>query len=133
MMAKNIHQEIVFNASPQDIYEAYMNAKQHSEYTAATAEINREAGGAFSCHGGRITGRFIELIPHQRIVQAWRVNDDWEDGVYSIVKIELKSEGDKTRPILDHAGVPEGKHDHIDTGWHKRYWEPLQQYLARKL
>lgn len=130
-MSRNIHQEIVFNASPQDIYKAYMNAKQHSDFTAAPAEFNGEEGGTFSCHGGRIIGRFIELVPNQRIVQAWRVNDDWEKGVYSIVKIELKSEDGKTRLTLDHSAVPEGKQDHIDSGWHKRYWEPLQQYIAK--
>jgi hypothetical protein len=45
-------------------------------------------GGAFTLFGGHITGRHIELVPDQRIVQAWRVVD-WIPVVYSIVKFEL--------------------------------------------
>ena len=50
------------------------------------AEINREAGGAFSLFKGHIIGRNVELIPNQRIVQAWRVVT-WPEGAYSIRKI----------------------------------------------
>jgi len=35
-------------------------------------EINRELGGAFAALGGYITGRQVDLVPNERIVQAWR-------------------------------------------------------------
>src|SRR5205823_12633709 len=43
-----IHQEIDFNASPQQLYEALLDAKQFTEFSGKPAEINREVGGAFS-------------------------------------------------------------------------------------
>ena len=43
-----IHQEIDFNASPQQLYEAPLDAKQFTEFSGRPAEINREVGGAFS-------------------------------------------------------------------------------------
>ena len=128
-MSSAIHQEVVFKASPERIYEALMDADQHGAFTNAKAEISREAGGSFSCHDGQIAGRNIELVPNRRIVQAWRVAN-WEQGVYSVVRFELMPEGDTTRLILDHAGVDEDKAEMVAAGWKVRYWEPMQTYLA---
>jgi uncharacterized protein YndB with AHSA1/START domain len=101
-MSEPIHQETVFDASPTRIYEAFMDAWLHGEFTSlgpedggGTATINREVGGSFSCHRGRIVGIKVELVPNQRIVQAWRAAN-WEDGVYSIIRLELKAEGSGT-------------------------------------
>ncbi len=128
-MSKPIHQEIDFKASPRRIYEALMNDKEHGEFTGGPAKISRDVGGAFSCHGGMVVGRNVELMPNKRIVQAWRIGD-WDDGVYSIVRFELKEQGSETRLILDHSGFPEGAGEHLEGGWHKMYWEPLRSYLA---
>ena len=69
-MAEVIHQEIDFAASPKRIYEALMDSKQHADFTAnGAAEISREAGGTFTCHGGAISGRNIELVPNKRMAE----------------------------------------------------------------
>src|SRR5258705_1670045 len=104
----SIHQEIVFNASQRRIYEALTDAKQFSKFTGgAPAEIEHKGGGAFSCFGGMITGRNIELVPNLRIVQAWRVGN-WPPGVYAIVKFELQEMGHSTNLGLDQARLPDG-------------------------
>ena len=89
-------------------------------------------GGAFTLFGGHLVGRNIELIPNERIVQAWRVVD-WNPGVYSIVKFELTDQGSSTKILFDHAGFPAGKGQHLAVGWTANYWEPLQKYLASQL
>jgi activator of HSP90 ATPase len=130
-MPTAIHQENTFRAIPNRIYEVFMDSKKHSEFTAnGDANISSEVGGKFSCHGGRVLGRIIELVPNQRIVLAWRVIT-WNEGVYSIVKFEFKPEGGQTRIILDHTGIPETEHSHTETGWHTRYWGPLKAYLEK--
>ena len=48
-----IHQQIDFNASPQQLYEALLDAKQFTEFSGRPAEINREVGGAFSLFKGQ--------------------------------------------------------------------------------
>jgi uncharacterized protein YndB with AHSA1/START domain len=129
-MSKPIHQEVVFKASPKRVYEALLDAKQFSEFTGAgPAEIRREAGGAFTCFGGKITGRNIELVPNQRIVQAWRAGN-WPDGVYSVVKFELAAQGSDVKLTFDQAGFPDDAREMLDGGWSKMYWEPLRKYLA---
>jgi activator of HSP90 ATPase len=129
-MANPIHQEVIFKASPQALYEALMEGKRHSAFSGgAPAEISREVGGPWSAFGGQISGRNIELVPNQRIVQAWR-SKDWPEGVYSIVRFEFKAEGPGTRLVLDHVGFPEGEAEHLSSGWQKMYWDPLQKYLS---
>src|SRR6202035_1501783 len=75
-----IHHEVEFRASPQRIYKALLDSKQLSAFTARPAQIRAQAGGAFNCFGGRVVGRNIELVPDQRIVQAWRLTE-WPEGL----------------------------------------------------
>jgi activator of HSP90 ATPase len=124
-----LHQEIEIKASRQRIYEALLDSKQFAAFTGMPAEIDRQPGGGFSTFGGLISGRNVELVPDQRIVQAWRPTD-WDAGVYTLVKFELKDWATQTKLILDHTGFPEGNFRHFDSGWYLRYWEPLRKFLA---
>jgi activator of HSP90 ATPase len=124
----SLRQEVDLAASPQRIYQILLDSKQFSAFTGAPAEIHSEAGGAFSLFGNAITGRNIELVPDQRIVQAWRSN--WDPGVYSVAKFELKAQGSHTHLMLDHTGFPERAFEHLNAGWKEHYWEPLKKFLA---
>jgi len=124
-----LHQEVDFKATPQRIYDALLDAKQFAALTGMSAEIDPKPGGAFSMFGGLIAGHNIELIPNQRIVQAWRPTH-WDPGVYCVVKFELKPHGSETTIILDHTGFPEGDYDSLDSGWKPRYWDPLKKFLS---
>ena len=139
--AESIHQETVFKANPKRVYEALTDEKQFEKVTQLSAAIRSsaaladkptqiapEAGGPFTIFRGHIVGRHIELVPNQRIVQAWRVVD-WDPGIYSIVKFELTGQGSGTKIIFDQAGFPQGKGQHLADGWKVHYWEPLEKYL----
>jgi activator of HSP90 ATPase len=124
-----LHQEIDIKASRQRIYDALLDSKQFTAFSGAPAEINREPGGAFSLFGGLVVGRNIELVPKERIVQAWRPAN-WEPGVYTLVRFELNELGQQTRIVLDHTGFPEQNFRHLNSGWYAHYWEPLKKYFA---
>lgn len=130
-MSGPIVQQISFKASPDRIYMALLDAAQFSEFTGgAPASIDAREGGAFSCFGGMIAGRNVELREGQRIVQAWRVGN-WPEGLYSIVRFELAASGSNgSRLTLTHAGFPDEAREHLDAGWHRMYWEPLAKFLA---
>jgi activator of HSP90 ATPase len=93
------------------------------------AEISREMGGAFTLFGGYITGRHVELVPNERIVQAWRTGS-WAPGVYSIAKFELVEQGSGTKIVFDHTGFPKGQAEVLASGWKAHYWEPIEKLLA---
>ena len=125
-----IHQEVVLPASPERVYAALTTSAQFTEATGGrAAEISAIDGGAFTLFGGAIHGRTIELVPNERIVQAWRVKM-WDPGVYSFVRFTLTPEGAGTKVVLDHTSFPEGQQDHLAAGWHANYWEPLTKYLG---
>ena len=100
-----IEQKVSIKASAAKVYTAITSAPEFSEVTGAPAEIAADEGGAFSCFGGQIVGRHIELIPNERIVQAWRV-DMWPAGVYSLVRFDIEESGDESTLTLVHTGYP---------------------------
>jgi activator of HSP90 ATPase len=139
--AESIHQEASFEASRKRVYEALTDAKQFDKVIQLSgvtqamhlgdkpAEISREVGGAFALFGGYITGRQVELVPNERIVQAWRTGG-WPPGVYSIARFELVEQGPGTKLVFDHTGFPKGEAETLASGWKAHYWQPLAQLLA---
>jgi activator of HSP90 ATPase len=123
-----IHQEIDLNATPQKVYEALLDSKQFTEFSGRAAEINRDVGGASLLFQGHIIARNLELVPNQRIVQAWRVVT-WPEGDWSIARFDLKPQGAGTTIVFDHIGFPEGLHNHLAQGWDENYWSLLKKYF----
>ena len=125
----SIKQSIKIKASPGQVYKALLSAKEFSEVTGVAAEIADGEGGAFSCFAGQIVGRHVELVADKRIVQAWRVDKMWPEGVYSIVSFSLSEADGFTTIEMEHAGYPSDFGGHLEGGWHKMYWEPLKEYF----
>jgi uncharacterized protein YndB with AHSA1/START domain len=123
-----LHQEIDLKTTPARLYAVLLDSKQFSAFSHLPADIQSEPGGAFSMFGARILGRNVEIVPNQRIVQAWR-SAGWDPGVYSIVRFEFKAQGTQTRAILDHTGFPAGDYDNLSSGWKSHYWDPLQLFF----
>ena len=127
--AEAIHQEVVIKADRKRVYEVLTDTEKFKKLSGGMAtEISREPGGKFSLFGGVITGRHIELVPGERIVQAWR--SGWAAGDYSIARFVLKEQGADTRIIFDHTGFPKGTAEHLATGWKAHYWDGLAKYFA---
>ena len=131
----SIHQEAVIKASPGQIYECLTNGEIFASVTEQPALLSDREGEPFSLFGGRVEGRQIELVPGERVVQAWRFGsthpDAWEPGVYSIVRFTLRPEDDATRFVIDHDGIPPEWQDHIQTGYPTFYQSPLARYFGR--
>ncbi len=123
-----IEQTVTIKASPEKVYSAIMTASEFAEVTGAPADIAANEGGAFSCFGGQVAGRHIELVSNKRIVQAWRVGP-WAEGVYSIVRFDLSASGDETTIDFVHTGYPQDAKEDLESGWHKMYWQPLKKFL----
>lgn len=124
-----IKQKVSIKTSPEKLYKALTNSKVFSEVTGAPADIAKDEGGVFSCFGGQITGRQLELQPNTRVVQAWRAGP-WPESTYSIVSFNISKTGDSTTVEMEHSGFPEGSEEHLEGGWYKMYWEPLTAYFA---
>lgn len=124
----NIHQETTFSAPPSRIYQALVDLKKFAEVTGAPTSGESTEGAAFSAFGGHIAGRHLELVPDKRVVQAWRAKT-WPEGVHSIVRFELHSDGKGTKLVFDHEGFPEGEREHLASGWRTMYWEKIDKHV----
>jgi uncharacterized protein YndB with AHSA1/START domain len=140
--ADAIHHEVTFNASRQRVYALLTDATKFDHVVklsdamkggappnARPTAISSGAGGAFTLFAGIISGRHIELVPNERLVQAWRP-DHWKPGIYSIVRFQLSDQGAGTKLVFDHTGFPNGEAQSLSDGWHKNYWEPMIKALA---
>lgn len=127
-MSTHIHQEVFLKAKPMDVYLAFMDEKRHSAFTGSTSTIDPHEGGLATMHDGQIVARNIELDPGNKIVQAWRVAP-WDDGIYTILRLQLKEEKEGTRLTLDQTGCPKEMTEHLAEGWDTRYWAPLKTYF----
>lgn len=125
-----IHQEVDLKASPNRGYEAFLNEKQFAALSGLPATIQPEPGGAFTLIGGRVSSRTIEIVPNERIVQAWRVVG-WRAGTYSIVTFRFVPSGSGTRIVFDQVGFPPEEDSNLQGGWPPFYWNPLRNFLDR--
>lgn len=131
MKLKTLHQSVVFEADPHEVYEAYMDSKKHAAFTGAKADIGRRVGDRFSVWDDWATGSNVELVPDKKIVQQWR-GADWPKDHYSMVMLELKKVDRGTRVDFTQTGIPETVYEEIAQGWKEWYWEKLRAYFAKK-
>jgi activator of HSP90 ATPase len=134
-----IHQSAYFKVALARVYSTLLSSvafsactkKSFDMFTASSAKIDSVVGGTFSLFDGHITGRILELVPDQRIVEAWRVVD-WPAGVYSIARFDIGAEGSGTRVTFEHVGFPEGLKEHLSIGWQQHYWDAMTNYFQAK-
>lgn len=131
MKTKNIKQGLMINAAPHAVFEALMDSKKHSLFTGDTAKISPVVGGSFTTFGGYATGKNLELIPDEKIVQTWRASN-WPEGHVSVITFLLKPAGGGTKLMFSQKDIPESDADNVADGWKTYYWKPLKEFLERK-
>ena len=126
-----IQQRIEFSASPNVLFELYLNSKKHAAATGAPANLSRKNGGAWHAYHGMIGGRNLLIVPGRMIVQSWRAKF-WKKGDVSILVLKFTKTRSGTRVDLFHAEVPPYDQKGVRAGWPKYYWKPWKRYLASK-
>lgn len=127
MKTKTLQQIATFTRPPHDIYELLMDSAQHSAFTGEPAVISREAGGIFTAYGDYISGKNLELIPDQKIVQFWRASD-WPEGHFSTVMFEIMPIVTGTKLVFTQTNVPLEFAKSIGEGWKEFYWEKMKNF-----
>jgi uncharacterized protein YndB with AHSA1/START domain len=117
-------------ASAQDIYDAWLDSLAHTEMTGSEAVMSDEVGAEVEAWDGYITGRNIELVPGERIVQSWRTTEFTDEHEDSIVTVTLEEVEDGTLLTLVHSNVPEDQKSYEEGGWQVHYFEPMKAYFG---
>ncbi len=129
-MARAIQQSVKFRASPEMLYDIYMDSKKHSAATGAPARISRKVGGKFTAFAGAIGGKNLLILPKRMIVQAWRARHWKAADADSILILRFSKVPGGGRIDLVHAGIPAYDHRGVSEGWKKYYWKPWRACLA---
>ncbi len=119
-------------ASPQEVYDAWLDSLAHTEMTGGEANVSEEIGGNVSAWDGYISGRNIELVPGERIVQSWRTSEFSDEHEDSIITLTLEEVEDGTRLTLEHTNVPDEQRSYEEGGWQENYFEPMAAYFAER-
>jgi activator of HSP90 ATPase len=132
MKVATIKQKTLIPATPDELYEAFIDAKKHSAFTGSKATDDPKVGGAFTAWDGYISGKNLELEKGKKIVQEW-VTTDWPDN-YPPSKLELtfKKVKESTEISMIHSDVPAQQADDLAEGWNEFYWKPLKKYLKKR-
>jgi uncharacterized protein YndB with AHSA1/START domain/ketosteroid isomerase-like protein len=130
METKTIKHEVIFCASPREVFETLMDAKKHAAFTGAPAEIDRRVGGKFTLYGGQLNGTILELEQDKRIVEDWR-GLKWPEGHFSRLSLTLTAlaDGKRTQLSMTQTGVPADHFDDINQGWQTYYWTKMASYF----
>jgi len=127
-----IRQTAVVDATPDEVYEAYVEPRKHSEFTGSPASGEAKVGGKFTAWDGYITGKYLELVKGRKIVHEWTTTE-WPAGYpASVVEITLRQKGKKTELTMVHSKVPAEQAADYSEGWRDWYWKPLKEYLAKR-
>ena len=74
----------------------------------------------------------MELVPGERIVQSWRTQDFTDEHEDSIITVTLEEVAEGTLLTLVHSNVPKEQTSYERGGWQEHYFDPMQEYFAKR-
>jgi len=132
MKATTIKQKTLIPAPPDEVYDAFMDAKKHSAFTSSKATCDPKVGGEFTAWDGYISGRNLELVKGKKIVQEWSTTD-WPDSFPpSRLELTFKEAKGGTEISMIHSNAPAEQADDLAEGWNEFYWKPLKEYFTKR-
>jgi len=127
-----IRQKVTVQASPIDVYEAFLDAKKHAAFTGSKATSDPRVGGKFTAWDGYISGRNLELEKGKKIVQEW-VTSEWPEGLPpSRLTLAFKKVKDGTEISMIQSDVSAEQTEELKEGWIEFYWKPLKEYFKKQ-
>ena len=110
------------DAPPEVVYACFTEPEELCGWLAVGAEVDARPGGEVSWtheDGRRVVGRFVELVPHRRIVFTY----GWADGWLGVpagstrVEVDLEADGAGTRLRLTHRDLELEAEERHRAGW----------------
>lgn len=106
------------NADPSDVYSALTNPYTIELWSGYPAIMQEEPGSEFSLWEGDITGKNLEFIENEKVVQEWYFGDQNDK---SIVTISIKPVKDESEVSVEQNNIPDEEFAGIAEGWREYY------------
>ena len=131
MDVTTIDDKVIIPATPDEIYEAFVDPKRHEAFTGSKATGDPKVGGKFTSWDGYISGTYLELQKGKRIVAEW-VTTEWpEENAPSRLELTFTRVKGGTEISMVHSNVPFEQADDYAQGWKDFYWKPLREYFKK--
>ena len=130
-MARTIQLAASLPASPDRLFDMYLDPVAHAAFTGAPVTIAATPGSAFSAFDGVLTGTILHVVPKRLVVQTWRSPHWGPDDLDSTLILTFVPERDGGRIELTHVNVVDSDFAGVSHGWERFYWTPWRAYLAR--
>jgi len=122
---KDLRKYYTVPAIPEDVYLALTTASTIHLWSGEEAIMSEQTGSEFSLWDGSITGRNIEFVKNEKIVQQWYFGDQAED---SIVTLLLHPHKKGTSVELRQTNIPDDDYEDILEGWDEVYFAALIEF-----
>jgi activator of HSP90 ATPase len=131
-MPRNLIMAASLPASPDKLFDMYLDPVAHAAFTGLPVNIEPRAGGVFRAFDGMLSGTILHIEPKSLIVQTWR-SANWPlSAMDSVLTLSFWSEKDGARIELVQVNVPEEDFAGVSQGWERYYWTPWHNYLIGK-
>ena len=132
-MPRNLIIAASLPATPQTLFDMYLDAAAHAAFTGRSPVIiEPRAGAPFRAFDGAIWGTILHVDPKRLIAQSWRSVNWPEGGMDSILVLSFWPQDTGARIELVQVNVPEEDFASVTRGWETHYWTPWREYLQNK-
>ncbi len=131
-MARTIHLAASLPASPDELFDMYLDAESHAAITGAPVSIGAYAGAEFRAFDGALQGTILQVVPKRLIVQSWRAAHWKASDIDSTLILTFWPERRGTRIELAHVNVADHDFAGVSEGWETYYWTPWREYLKKR-
>lgn len=119
---------ITLKSTPEQIYNAWLDSKLHSQMTGGEANCSNQIGGKFTAWNEYIEGSNIALTPNESIIQSWRTTEFKDEEADSQIEIFFSEIDDGTELTLTHTNLPKNG-EQYKKGWEEHYFTPMKAYF----
>jgi uncharacterized protein YndB with AHSA1/START domain len=128
---KNIDLSVHFSIAAEKLYKAWLDPVHHAAMSyGGEAEFDPRVGGVYTTGDGYITGKFLEIVPGQRLVQTWRTTDFEAGQADSRLELTFADTDDGCTLRLLHTDLPDDQIENYQSGWLEYYIEPMKLYFG---
>jgi activator of HSP90 ATPase len=125
---KELRKYFRIKGTAEEVYAALVNPFSIALWTGAEASMKEEAGSEFSLFDGDISGKNLEFIQNQKIIQEWYFGEQEEK---SIVTITLRPDRLYTKIELHHTNIPDEAYEDMEHGWNTFYFGSLKEFFEK--
>ena len=111
-MPRTIIMAATLPASPDRLFDMYLDPSAHGAFTGAPITIAPKVGAEFLAFDKALSGRILHLVPKRLIVQSWRASHWSAEDLDSTLVLAFYPDEGGARIELVHVNVA----DHDFTG-----------------